>query len=95
MHGGHLAGLLARSPAAFKKSGDILKDTHRLDRPSYAMTNKGLHIELFLMSTNEDEHPIFEIALTLLNCFRGNVSKNVAIKLVRISEDRWRRTVDK
>jgi hypothetical protein len=93
MNVGHPAGLLARSPAAFNESGDILKDTRRPDRPSYAMTNKGLHIELFLMSTNEREHPHFETALTPLNCFWGNVSKNVAIKLVRISEDRWHRVV--
>ncbi|KAH7379959.1 heterokaryon incompatibility protein-domain-containing protein, partial [Cadophora sp. MPI-SDFR-AT-0126] len=39
-------GLLARSPDAFRKSGDVKRlDSTQYEKPPYSMTNKGLRVE--------------------------------------------------
>jgi hypothetical protein len=44
-----MGGLLARSPTAFRYSGDVQKLTQAKERPSFSMTNKGVRIELRLI----------------------------------------------
>jgi hypothetical protein len=57
------AGLLARSPSRFKKSGSIVRsDGH--NTITFALTNKGLHIQLPLFEFDKEEHEF----LGLLNC---------------------------
>jgi hypothetical protein len=52
-----MSGLLARSPTAFKDSGDIQKLTSEKENPSFSMTNKGVRIELALISLKDINFP--------------------------------------
>lgn len=102
-----LGGLLARSPAAFRESGDIRKATGGASRSPFTMTNKGLRIELSLMSPRDDRSPGFSTALFMrfhsenlniriapLSCFRKNGSKHLAITLEKMGEERWCRRIN-
>jgi hypothetical protein len=69
----HTPGLLAPSPAAFERSGNVLTGSSRSTIP-YSMTNKGLHISLMLI-------PILEaleraILVTSGNYDRENIAKS-------------------
>lgn len=75
---GTLPGLLAYSPFDFRYSGDIYNIKARIDRqrPPFAMTNKGLHIELTLLPRSGRSQGW----LSPLNCRRGS-GEQVAIEL--------------
>jgi hypothetical protein len=45
------SGLLAHSPSEFAGSGDIVRRDYDPNRPPFAMTNKGLRMESFLVPT--------------------------------------------
>jgi hypothetical protein len=79
-------GLLANSPAAFRKSGDIRQINDRQNRPPFAMTNKGLRIELLLILPSEVPKFIRQlgpdpVALAPLNCSRHNGARFLALGL--------------
>jgi len=58
---------LADFPAAFANSGDIIRWESGLEGSTYAMTNKGLRIELPLIPI-DGQHRHY---LTILNCRRS------------------------
>ena len=67
-------GLLARSPAAFRMSGNVRYYEFDLTQPHYLMTNKGLRIEVVLEPA-EDPSSLFRAKLDTfmfpLKCSRG------------------------
>jgi hypothetical protein len=80
-------GLLASSPARFRRSGDIRQIPFDVNRPVYSMTNKGLRMELLLWRETEFEnHPHYKgnginIYLAPLNCTRHPEGHPIAIYL--------------
>jgi hypothetical protein len=94
--GGNSRGLLARSPAAFKYSGEVRQLVTRRESNLYAMSNRGLRMEVELwepakptdfVSTLPNKDPIPpNTYLALLNCrLRGyNRTDHLAINLQRV-----------
>jgi hypothetical protein len=73
-------GLLAHSPLAFKKCGDlklgVISKIFDIERPPYSMTNKGLSIEhFFVVFSNSDLND----SLSLLNCKKERTAEYLAI----------------
>lgn len=90
-------GLLARSPKAFAKSGNIRRfDSIHYDKPAYAMTNKGLRMEFPLLKAWQPRLWVFDTDDTYyatLQCQFGDNKDNTKIAiLVRcIKGEQYRR----
>jgi len=82
------SGLLARSPIAFEKCGDIVHGNLSNRRPSYAMTNRGLRLQhLTIVESGKD------IIMAILNCSRvDSQSHYLSIALRCIDGDEYQRT---
>ena len=88
-------GLLARSPAAFRLSGDVRRYKFDLPQPHYLMTNKGLRIESVLQPV-EDPSSLFRAKLDTfmftLQCLEGSFWPTiVGLILRRISGNQFAR----
>jgi hypothetical protein len=69
-------GLLARSPAAFENSGDVIRRQF-YDRSPYSMTNQGLSIEMRLeIPEPRQDHNYPGIFLAPFNCTRTGLQEN-------------------
>jgi hypothetical protein len=79
-------GLLAPSPKLFANSGNIsFAPAYDAERPPYAMTNKGLHIEPLLLPypTRASKALQWELFLLPLNCvFKQEESEDVPVVLI-------------
>ncbi len=84
-------GLLATSPKFFKYSGSIQRGNFDISRPSYAMTNKGLRLELQLLPNYKQKDFVRTPPeqLTPLNCTvprdpsPNAPRRTVALRLIR------------
>jgi hypothetical protein len=73
-------GLLADSPAAFANSGNIVRSEPVLEGAPYAMTNKGLRIELPLVPIDGQQY------FAILNCHKSSkVDDLLAVILKQLS----------
>jgi hypothetical protein len=97
-----MGGLLARSPTAFRDSGDVQRLTYGKERPPFSMTNKGLRIELRLIPLKdinfpkgEGPHPkdVTDAFLAPLNCKRESSTNCLALYLKRIDGNNFQRGV--
>jgi hypothetical protein len=97
-----MGGLLARSSTAFRDSGDIQRLTHGKERPSFSMTNKGVRIELRLISLKDINFPkgsgphpkdVTDAFLAPLNCKRENSANCLALYLKKIGENSFQRGI--
>lgn len=83
-------GLLAPSPAAFSDSGNVTRTYFDAGRPPYQMTNKGLRMELGLMSvpsTGDETH--IDTRIAVLNCTRDGRATCIALYLRRRYRDEF------
>jgi heterokaryon incompatibility protein (HET) len=88
-----LTGLLARSPAEFAHSGNIIPLSRPKSSEPYSMTNKGLRIQLPLLADSLDPHNY----VALLSCqIKDNFTGPIAIRLRRrpFMEDRFMRMAE-
>jgi hypothetical protein len=85
-------GILARSPAQFRNSGNISRHDFDPDRPPYYMTNKGLCMEVSLKPSSTESGSDTVYLLTL-NCSRDNSRRPLMIRLHKISRNKYIRYV--
>ena len=97
-----MGGLLARSPTAFRDSGDVQRLTNERERLPFSMTNKGLRIELRLIPLKDIKFPkgsgphqkdIVDSFLAPLNCKRENSTNCLALYLKNIGGNSFQRGV--
>ena len=97
-----MGGLLARSPTAFRDSGDVQRLTHGKERPSFSMTNKGVRIELRLIPLKDINFPkgsgphpkdVTDAFLAPLNCKRENSANCLALYLKKIGGNSFQRGI--
>jgi hypothetical protein len=95
-----MGGLLARSPVAFRDSGDVQRLTYGKERSPFSMTNKGLRIELRLIPLKdinfpkgEGPHPkdVTDAFLAPLNCKRENSTNCLALYLKKLGGNNFQR----
>ena len=81
-------GLLARSPDAFRKSGDVKRlDNMHYEKPPYSMTNKGLRVEFPVLSLSTVHMEFLDADdtfLAFLQCRSAESYGMLAILLRRI-----------
>lgn len=84
-------GLLARSPAAFRYSGNVRPSLFDPDRPPFQMTNKGLCMKVILFSPEHDAEDYMEDdhTIAVLNCSRNNSNDYLAILLRRVNGEQF------
>jgi hypothetical protein len=83
-------GLLAPFPAAFANSGNVVSQIFDEQRPSYSMMNKGLRIELQLISSGAKQYT------APINCIdssksRGDYAAQLALVLFSTARDQYSR----
>lgn len=97
-----MGGLLARSPTAFRDSGDLQRFIHGKERPSFQMTNKGVRIELRLIPLKDIDFPkgsaphpkdVTGAFLAPLNCKRENSVNCLALYLKKIDGNSFQRGI--
>jgi hypothetical protein len=97
-----MGGLLARSPTAFKDSGDVQRLTRGKERPPFSMTNRGIRIELRLLPLKlisfpkgSEPHPknVHDAYLAPLNCKRENSPNCLALYLKKVGESTFQRGI--
>jgi hypothetical protein len=97
-----MGGLLARSPTAFRYSGDVQKLTRAKERPSFSMTNKGVRIELRLIPLKDVNFPkgsaphpkdVTDAFLAPLNCKEKGSANCLALYLKKLGGNSFQRGV--
>jgi hypothetical protein len=88
-------GLLARSPAAFHFSGDIVRvENYQYEKPPYSMTNKGLRMEVPLLPAwhlQVSPHDADDTYLAPIECRSDDNASMVALLLRCIKGNQFRR----
>lgn len=88
-------GLLARSPDAFRWSGDVKRfDSVHYDKPPYSMTNKGLRMEFPLLSASHAQVSVLDsddTYLAAIQCRFGSRYTMLAILLRCVKGNQFRR----
>jgi hypothetical protein len=93
---GLTSGLLAESPAEFADAGDIVGRSSPFDLEPYAMTNKGLRIQLPMKQENETfyfaalnctrQGRIYGLIVILLRCIQNNEFSRAARALTEVTD---------
>lgn len=88
-------GLLARSPAAFQFSGDIVRmEDFQYEKPPYSMTNKGLRMEVPLLPAwhlQVSLHDADDTYLAPIECRSNDNDSMIALLLRCIKGNQFRR----